>query len=98
MIPVYQFAHPNSYDQNIKSCFRKKSKVNKCAVCNHRVKQIQNYESINLAIDLKHLFIKSIMFIGLIYYEIKRVLFAKVKFPYFYKMHISDDPSEESDQ
>ena len=38
------------------------------------------------------------MFSGLIYYEIKHVLFAKVPLPYSYMMLTSVDASEESDQ
>ena len=38
------------------------------------------------------------MFIVPVYYEIKRVSFAKVTLPYSYTMRTSVDASEESDQ
>ena len=38
------------------------------------------------------------MFIGLVYYEIKRVSFAKVTLPYSYTMRTSVDANEEGDK
>ena len=98
MILVYRFGHPNSYDQNIKSWFTKKAKLINVLFVIIELNKFKTSKGLIWLQSLKHSCIKSLMFIGLVYYEIKRVSFAKVTLPYSYTMGTSVDESEWSDQ